>query len=382
MRIGVNLYPSVGGSGVLATRLGNHLADRGHAVHLFTYQQPFSLAPNSKVHVDIVERLYYPLFESIETPYVMSLTSKMLEVIANSGLDLIHAHYAIPHSLAAFATNRLTGVPYVVTMHGSDAHSLGSAPAYRLAVQQTLEKANAVTAVSEFIKNKVNNEIGVEREVVVIPNFIDTSCFSPRSDICLSLETGRIMKKKHDIEEDEKEPILLHVSNFRQGKRVVELMDVVRAVVDHHPTVKLLIAGDGPTRPDTEKRVRSLKIDENVHFLGMRNDISQLLCCSDIFVLFSAVEGMPLTLIEAMSCGVPVLTTPAGGSSELVTSGVEGIVTRQFETEEYMQALLKLIENKSLRRKLGKAGRRKVEKYHSVEAVVPRYERLFEEIVG
>ena len=348
MRIGVNLYPSVGGSGALATRLGSHLAERGHTVHFITYQQPFLLSSNSSVHVHLVEKLNYPLFNSIGQPYVMALTSKMLEVVNNSGLDLIHAHYAIPHSLASFAVNKLTGVPYIVTMHGSDAHSLGSASAYRLAVKETLEKANAVTAVSNFIKGKVVNDIGVEREVDVIPNFIDIGCFVPRDNICLSLETGHVVKKEENPGDASNTTTLLHVSNFRPGKRVVELMDVIKAVSDQHSDVRLLIAGDGPTRPDVEKRTKELGIQKKVHFLGVRTDIHELLCCADIFVLFSAVEGMPLTLIEAMSCGIPVVTTPAGGSGELVTSGTEGIVTKGFGTD----------------------------------VIVPKYEKLFEEITG
>ena len=382
MKIGVSLYPSVGGSGALATRLSDSLAERGHTVHLSSYQTPFLLSPDSKVHLDIVEKLYYPLFKTIGTPYAMSLASKMLEIIGKSGLDIMHAHYAIPHSLAAFAVNKLTDVPYVVTMHGSDAHSLGSASAYRLIVQQTLEKANAVTAVSEFIKNKVNNEIGVEREVVVIPNFIDCDCFAPREDISLSLETGLVTKKDQNPRQESDMTTLIHVSNFRPGKRVVELMDVIRAVADQKSNFRLVIAGDGTTRPEVEKRVKELGIKEYVHFLGVRKDIPELLCCSDIFVLFSEVEGMPLTLIEAMACGVPVMTTPAGGSGELVTSGKEGFVTKGFDAEEYTEALLKLIENKPLRKKFGNAGRKTVKADFSVEAIVPRYEKLFEEIIS
>ncbi|MHA1925996.1 MAG: glycosyltransferase, partial [Candidatus Thorarchaeota archaeon] len=175
MRIGVNLFPSVGGSGYLATRLGQKLASRKHIIHFITYQRPFSLMweQTSGVYVDLVDRFDYPLFKNIGPPYGMALTSKIIKTVKDSKLDLMHSHYAIPHAMSAYMAREIIGVPYVVTLHGSDVHTLGLDPAYRPVVKHTIENADAVTTVSKFLKKKAQDELGIERDITVIPNFID-----------------------------------------------------------------------------------------------------------------------------------------------------------------------------------------------------------------
>ncbi|MHA1768519.1 MAG: N-acetyl-alpha-D-glucosaminyl L-malate synthase BshA [Candidatus Thorarchaeota archaeon] len=386
LKIGVNLWPSVGGSGYLATRLGQHLADKGHIIHFITYQRPFSLMwqQTRGVHVDLVDRFDYPLFRTIGPPYTMALSSKMIKVIRDASLDLIHSHYAIPHAMAAYMTREVTGTPYVVTLHGSDVHTLGQDPAYEPIVKHTLEKADALTTVSDFLRKRAQEELGIEREIHVIPNFIDVSTFKRMDGVRLTVESGcvsvRSTEEAKQISPSEK--ILLHASNFRPVKRVVDLVEIMRIVVDHIPQARLVIAGDGPTRIEVERRIEALDLCKNIHLLGVKSNIQEIMCSADAFLLNSTLEGMPLVLLEAMSCSLPVVTTPAGGIPELVRRGKDGIVTKGYEQEEFAEAVIEILENDTLGAELGAAGRRRVETEFSTERVIPKYEKVFEEAVG
>jgi N-acetyl-alpha-D-glucosaminyl L-malate synthase BshA len=386
VRIGVNLYPSVGGSGHLATRLGQELANRGHIIHFITYQRPFSLMweQTSGVHVDLVDRFDYPLFKAIGPPYTMALTSKIIKSVRDSKLDLIHSHYAIPHAMSAYMAREIVGIPYVVTLHGSDVHTLGQDPAYKPVVKHTVEKADAVTAVSEFLKKKAHEELGIEREIHVIPNFIDVSRFSHIDGVRLYVESGCVGLRNEEeaIELHPEEKILLHASNFRKVKRVVELVEIMRIVVDHFPEARLIIAGDGPTRIEVERKIEALDLCNNIHLLGVKSNMQEIMCSADMFLLNSTLEGMPLVLLEAMSCSLPLITTPAGGIPELVRPGKDGMVTKGFEQEEFAQAIIELLENDEKRKKLGQAGRKRVEESFSAARIVKMYEKVFEEVVS
>jgi len=381
----MNLYPSVGGSGYVATRLGQHLADRGHIIHFITYQKPFSMMwqQTKGLHVDLVDRFDYPLFSVVGPPYTMALTSKMIKVAKAAELDVIHSHYAIPHAMSAYMTREIIGLPYVMTLHGSDVHTLGLDPAYKPVVQYTVEKADAVTAVSEFLKKKAHEALGIKREIHVIPNFIDTKQFSQVSGIRLVVESGCVSLRREDdayeISPDEK--IILHASNFRGVKRVVQLVEAMRIVIDAIPTTRLVIAGDGPDRIDVERRIEALKLCNNIHLLGVKSNMQEIMCSADVFVLNSTMEGMPLVLLEAMACSLPVVTTPAGGIPELVRPGIDGVVTKGFETEELAEALINILEKDGFREKMGKAGHQRVEDKFTAERIVPMYEKLFEEVI-
>ncbi len=386
MRIGVNLYPSVGGSGHLATRLGQHLVQKGHILHFITYQRPFSMMwqQTKGIHVDLVDRFDYPLFKTVGPPYAMALTSKIIKVAKRSELDLIHSHYAIPHAMAAYMAREIIKIPYVVTLHGSDVHTLGLDPAYKPVVKHTVEKANSVTAVSKFLKKKAHEELGIEREIHVIPNFIDTATFSRVSGIRLVVESGCVSlrgeEEAFEICPDDK--IILHASNFRSVKRVVRLVEIMKIVVDANPNARLIIAGDGPTRIEVERKIEELKLCNNIHLLGIKSNMQEIMCSADVFALNSTLEGMPLVLLEAMSCKLPVLTTPAGGIPELVRPGKDGVVTKGYEKEEYAEELIKLLENDSKREKFGQAGLDRVEDKFTAEKVVSMYEKVFEEATG
>jgi len=386
LRIGVNLYPSVGGSGYLATRLGQHLANKGHIIHFITYQRPFSMMwqQTKGVHVDLVDRFDYPLFKAVGPPYAMALTSKMVKVAKASELDLIHSHYAIPHAMAAYMAREIIKIPYVVTLHGSDVHTLGQDPAYKPVVKHTVEKADAVTAVSEFLAKTAHEKLGIEREIHVIPNFIDTTTFSQVTGVRLVVESGCVSlrgeEEAFEICPDDK--IVLHASNFRNVKRVVELVEIMRVVVDAYPNTRLIIAGDGPSRIEVERKIEELKLCNNIHLLGIKSNMQEIMCSADVFAMNSTLEGMPLVLLEAMSCKLSVITTPAGGIPELVRPGVDGVVTKGYGKEEYAEELIKLLEDETKRKKLGKAGLARVEDKFTAEKIVPMYEKVFEEAVG
>jgi N-acetyl-alpha-D-glucosaminyl L-malate synthase BshA len=381
----MNLFPSVGGSGYVATRLGQHLADRGHIIHFITYQRPFSMMwqQTKGLHVDLVDRFDYPLFNVVGPPYTMALTSKMIKVAKAAELDVVHSHYAIPHAMSAYMTREIIGLPYVVTLHGSDVHTLGLDPAYKPVVQYTVEEADAVTAVSEFLMRKAHEALGIEREIQVIPNFVDTKKFSRITGIRLVVESGCVSLRREDdaYEISPKDKIILHASNFRGVKRVVQLVEAMKIVIDAIPAARLIIAGDGPDRIDVERRIEALKLCNNIHLLGVKSNMQEIMCSADVFVLNSTMEGMPLVLLEAMACSLPVVTTPAGGIPELVRPGIDGVVTKGFETEELAEALINILENDSFRKKMGKAGYQRVQDKFTAERIVPMYEKMFEEVI-
>jgi N-acetyl-alpha-D-glucosaminyl L-malate synthase BshA len=385
VRIGVNLYPTVGGSGYLATRLGQNLASRNHLIHFITYQRPFSLMweQTRGVHVDLVDSFDYPLFKTIGPPYTMALTSKIVKIARDIKLDLLHSHYAIPHAMSAYMAREICNLPYVITLHGSDVHTLGIDPAYQPVVKHTVEYANEVTAVSKFLKNKAHNELGIEREINVIPNFIDVEKFKPKKEFRLIVESGcvalRSIEQAKEISPDE--IVLLHASNFRKVKRIPELIDIMRIVVDHHPNTRLIIAGDGPTRIEVERKIESLDLCNNVHLLGIKSNMMDIMCSADIFLLNSTMEGMPLVLLESMSCGLPVVTTPAGGIPELVRPGKDGVVTEGFEEIEFAQEVIELIENEKQRKTYSKSARKRVIDSFSAKKIVPMYEKVFEQAI-
>ncbi len=286
--------------------------------------------------------------------------------------------------MAAYMAREIVGVPYVVTLHGSDVHTLGLDPAYKPVVKHTVENANGVTAVSEFLKKKAHEELGIEREIHVIPNFVDIQRFKHLNGIRLFVESGCVGLRTDDNAEElnPEEKILLHASNFRKVKRVVELVEIMRIVIDHFPEVRLIIAGDGPTRIEVERKIEALDLCNNIHLLGIKSNMQEIMCSADMLLLNSTLEGMPLVLLEAMSCSLPVVTTPAGGIPELVRPGKDGAVTKGFEQEEFAQTVIELIENDSKRESLGKAGRKRVKESFSAKKIVTKYEKVFEEAVS
>lgn len=365
MRIGVTCYPTVGGSGILATRLGVELARRGHDIHFITFERPVAIQhlDHENVHVHLVTVVEYPLFKY--PPYTVALGSEMSRVSQQQSLELLHVHYSLPHSAAAFLAKEITRTPYVVTLHGSDVTLLGSDPSYKPVNTHTVECADAVTAVSEFVRREAHDRLGLKREIRFIPNFVDSETFSPA--LCEMMESNT----EGDIS-------VIHISNFRPVKRIQDLVYAMTIVVKKAPDARLMLVGDGPERHRIERLIDRLDIRHKVLVTGFRSDVANLLRCSDVAVLCSETESAPLTLLEAMSCGLPVVATRVGGIPEIVQDNFNGFLVPLKHPEAIAARLIELNEDIDLRKRLGEAARQTVLDRYTAEKVVKQYEEILE----
>jgi len=367
VKLGISCYPTVGGSGILATRLGIALARGGHEVHFITYETPFLLQDRDykNVYVHLVDVVEYPLFNYV--PYTVALGSRMTEVVKEAGLDLLHIHYAIPQSTSAFLAKKATDVPYIVTLHGSDVSILGIDAAYLNVTRLSLKEADKVTATSNFLIDRAKKQMKLQREIVKVPNFVDSNLFSP--------------SKKGESEERMEGPtVITHISNFRPVKRVRDLVHAMKIVVKKTEDCKLILVGDGPERPAVASLIGKLKLRDKATLTGFRRDIPKILHHSDILVIPSEMESAPLTLLEGMSCGVPVIATKVGGIPEIVEDGVSGLLVAPGKPKQMAEKILALHENSALREKLGIAGRKTVLEKFSRNRVVSLYEDLYESV--
>lgn len=368
MRIGVTCYPTVGGSGILATRLGVEFAKSGHEVHFITYERPVAIQDIDikNVHVHLVTVVEYPLFKY--PPYTVALSSEMFRVSQQYELDLLHVHYSLPHSTAAFLAREITGIPYIVTLHGSDVTILGSDPSYMPINTYTVENADAVTAVSKFMMRESHERLGLTRKVKVIPNFVDYKLFSPAPCNILEKNSNR------DV-------VISHISNFRPVKRIQDLVRAMGIVLKRAPEVKLMLVGDGPERHRIERLIEKLGIHKNVLLTGFRSDVANILKCSDVTVLCSETESAPLTLLEGMSSGLPVIATRVGGIPEIIQDNVNGLLVNVKDPEAIANRIIELNDDLELRRNLGEAARLTVLEKYSAEKVICQYEKVFSSIL-
>jgi N-acetyl-alpha-D-glucosaminyl L-malate synthase BshA len=369
MKIGITCYPTVGGSGIFATRLGVELAKRGHEAHFITYERPVAIQDQDyeNVYVHLVSVVEYPLFKY--PPYTVALGSEMFRITEQQDLDLLHVHYALPHSTAAFLAREITGKPYVATLHGSDVTILGSDASYMPVNTLSLEKADAVTAVSNFIAKEAHESLGISREISVIPNFVDSDRFKPAP--CTDPEA----KNSNDV-------TVTHISNFRPVKRIQDLIYAMNIVTKKAPDARLVLVGNGPERHRIERLVDELNLGSNVEFTGYRSDVPNLLGCSDVVVLCSETESTPLTLLEGMSCGLPVVATEVGGIPEIVDDGVNGFLVPLKHPEAIAERILELNADPGLRKRLGDAARATVMERYTVDKIVGQYTEVYEEITS
>lgn len=366
MRIGISCYPSVGGSGILATRLGMELAKRGNEVHFITYERPVSIQgmDQENVSVHLVSVVEYPLFRY--PPYTIALASEMIRVSEQHDLDLMHVHYAIPHATAALLARMVTGVPYIVTLHGSDVTIMGSDPSYRPMNTYSIESADRLTAVSGYLAEEARKNLGVTKEISIVPNFVDSDAFSPAFN--------NATKRRHQF-------VVIHVSNFRPVKRVQDIVHAMEIVVKRDKDVKLMLVGDGPERHRAEVMVSEMKLNHNAHFTGFRRDIPFLLRCSDALVLSSESESAPLTLLEGMSSGLPVIATRVGGIPEIVEDGENGLLIPPHSPEAIAEKILGLKADQEMRVRLGTAARKTVMERYTAEKVLSQYEQVYRGVV-
>jgi L-malate glycosyltransferase len=373
-KIGIVCYPTFGGSGVLATELGLALSDKGYEVHFITYEQPVRLTqsfhPNIYFHE--VKVPTYPLFDF--PPYETALASAMVNVIVNQKLDLLHLHYAIPHASAAYFARQIlkkTGqdIPFITTLHGTDITLVGRDPTYAPVVTFSINESDAITAVSNSLREETLQSFKIEKEIHVIPNFVDIKRFYQAD-------------KDHfkQMLAPDGERILVHVSNFRGVKRVPDVIRIFEAVRKEIPA-KLLMIGDGPERQNAEDLARSLGIYNDIRFLGKQEQISEILSIADLFLLPSQTESFGLSALEAMACSVPVISSNAGGLPEINTDGVTGYLSNVGDIESMSKHAIYILSDEERLRHFKKeaiAQARKFEKQH----IIPLYEKLYCEVIS
>jgi N-acetyl-alpha-D-glucosaminyl L-malate synthase BshA len=368
LRIGITCYPTVGGSGILATRLGVEYARRGHQAHFITYERPVAIqgVDPENVYVHLVSVLEYPLFKY--PPYTIALGSEMSRVTKKHGLDLLHVHYSIPHATAAYLSRGLTGKPYVVTLHGSDVTIMGSDPSYEPVNTFSVEQADAVTAVSQFMADEAKNSLGIGKEIRVIPNFVDTEVYHPAP--C------------EIMEQPERDIVVAHVSNFRAVKRVEDAVYAMCMVTKRAPDAKLMLIGDGPERHRIERLIDQMDLRRNITLTGYRSDVPELLRCADTLVLPSETESAPLTILEAMSTGLPVIATRVGGVPEIIEDGRTGFLVPLKHPEDIAEKILELHGDRDKLRRMGAAARQAILERYSTEKVVQQYLDVYEQVAG
>jgi N-acetyl-alpha-D-glucosaminyl L-malate synthase BshA len=317
MRIGIVCYPTFGGSGVLATELGMALSAKGHEVHFISYQPPVRLSFHPNIYYHEVTVQNYPLFDF--PPYETALTSTLVHVITNNNLDLLHVHYAIPHASAAYFAREILkkqgrDIPYITTLHGTDITLVGRDQTYAPVVTFSINESDAITAVSKNLREETYKHFKIEKDIHVIPNFVDTSKFR---------QTDKEHFKKMLAPNGER--ILAHVSNFRKVKRVEDVIRIFEKVHQKIPS-KLLMIGDGPERQSAEELCKVLGICNDIRFLGKQEQMDEILSITDLFLLPSQYESFGLSALEAMACGVPVISTNVGGLPEININGKTGFL--------------------------------------------------------
>lgn len=372
MKIGIVCYPTFGGSGVLATELGMALSAKGHEIHFITYKQPVRLHFHPNIYYHEVSVPTYPLFDF--PPYETALTSTMVNVINNNNLDLLHVHYAIPHASAAYFARQIlkkTGkdIPYITTLHGTDITLVGKDQTYAPVVTFSINESDAITAVSDNLKDETFRHFNIEKEIIVIPNFVDTDRFQ---------HSNKEHFKKMLAPNGER--ILAHVSNFRKVKRVEDVVTMFEKVHKQLPS-KLLMIGDGPERQNIEEYCRTLNICSDIRFLGKQDQVDEILSITDLFVLPSQYESFGLSALEAMACGVPVISTNAGGLPEINVQGVTGYMSNVGNTDDMAKNAIEVLKDEN-KLKQFKENAIAHARTFSRQRIIPLYEQLYESVVA
>jgi N-acetyl-alpha-D-glucosaminyl L-malate synthase BshA len=371
MKIGIVCYPTFGGSGVVATELGKALAKEGHEVHFITYSQPSRLDfLNENLFYHEVEFRSYPLFEY--PPYELALASKMVSVVKNEKLDLLHVHYAIPHASAAYMAKQILKtqgiyIPVVTTLHGTDITLVGKDASYEPVVTFSINESDGVTSVSEDLKKETYQSFKITRDIEVIPNFID-------------LEKFKKQKKDHFKKAicPHGEALIVHTSNFRKVKRVNDVIKVFNNIHKEIPS-KLLLIGDGPERSVAETMARDLAISDAVRFLGKLEAVEEVLSVADLFLMPSEKESVGLAALEAMACEVPVISSNTGGLPELQLQGVTGFMSNVGDVEDMTRNALYVLDKNNLPKFKESALARAKE--FDITNILPLYERYYEKVL-
>ncbi|MBX0313919.1 N-acetyl-alpha-D-glucosaminyl L-malate synthase BshA [Planococcus glaciei] len=371
MKIGITCYPTVGGSGIIATELGKMLAEKGHEVHFITSSTPFRLNrlyPNIFSHqVDVNS---YSVFQY--APYDIALATKIAEVIKNEQLDLMHVHYAIPHAVCAILGRDMAGsdIGIVTTLHGTDITVLGSDSSLKEAIKYGIEKSDVVTAVSNSLRDQTYDMINPDKTIQTIYNFVDEREYK-------AADPGSL---KQDLGIDEEDKVLIHVSNFRNVKRVPDIIETFHRVQKHVPS-KLLLVGDGPEMGRTVQQVKELGLEQHVLFLGKRDNLTELYNISDIKLLMSEKEAFGLVLLEAMACGVPCIGTNIGGIPEIIESGKNGYLVGLGDIEDAASRAIGILTDAKQHETLKKGSLETVEQHFNSFKILEQYEAVYERLL-
>jgi N-acetyl-alpha-D-glucosaminyl L-malate synthase BshA len=373
MNIGITCYPTYGGSGIVATELGLELANRGHTVHFITYANPIRLDPGARrIYYHEVEVSNYPLFQY--PPYCLALASRMLDVAEAYSLDLLHVHYAIPHSISAMLAQQMMAskrrLPFITTLHGTDITLVGQDPSYLPITKFSIEQSNGVTSISEDLKHDTVKIFGIAQEIRVIPNFINCDLYLPAVD-----------KSGAAAYAPKGEKLLIHISNFRPVKRVLDCIRIL-AEVRKHTLAHLLMVGDGPERRPAEHLAREMGVSQHVSFLGKQDHVERLIPLAHVLLMPSEMESFGLVALEAMACGVAPVATKVGGVPELITQGETGFMEAMGDVPAQAARVVELLTDDALHARMTEAGRRRAREHFGTDRIIPQYERYYNEVLG
>ncbi len=368
MKIAIVCYPTFGGSGVVATELGLELSKRGHQIHFITYNQPVRLdLLNKNVHFHEVNVPEYPLFHY--QPYELALSSKLVDMVKLHGIEVMHVHYAIPHAYAAYMAQKMLleddiFVPIVTTLHGTDITLVGNHPFYKPAVTFSINKSNAVTTVSQSLKDDTIRLFNIKNEIDVVTNFIDLHKYENDFTDC-----------QRSVMANDDEKIITHISNLRPVKRIEDVISIFYNIQKEIPS-KLMMVGEGPEREKAEQQCFKLGITEKVVFVGNSNEIDRILCFSDLFLLPSKTESFGLSALEAMSSGVPVISSNAGGIPEVNLQGFSGYLSNVGAVEEMSKNAISILKDEATLNQFKLNAKKQASKF-GISKIVPQYEAIY-----
>jgi N-acetyl-alpha-D-glucosaminyl L-malate synthase BshA len=376
MKIGITCYPTYGGSGVVATELGMELAERGHDIHFITYKQPIRLNaqhPNISYHeVDVSN---YPLFEY--PPYDLALATRMAEVAEMYELELLHVHYAIPHSVSAMLARQMLAagspkrrLPFVTTLHGTDITVVGADRSYLPITRYSIEQSDGVTAISSYLRDVTIKEFEIQHPIEVVHNFVNCDLYMRYADA----------KKRRKEYANDDERVLVHLSNFRPVKRIPDVIEIFDRVQKQIPS-RLLMIGDGPDRSQAEWLCRRKGIQDRVHFLGKQNEINQKLPMADVMLVPSQLESFGLAALEAMACEVVPVATRVGGVPEVIEHGVNGFLAEVGDVETMARYAIDILSDETKLTEMGKTARRAAQSRFCASKIVPQYEEFYRTVL-
>jgi N-acetyl-alpha-D-glucosaminyl L-malate synthase BshA len=372
MRIGITCYPTYGGSGVVATELGQELAARGHDIHFISYAAPIRMnLSDPRIHFHEVEVASYPLFD--HPPYTLALATKMLEVYEMEQLDLLHVHYAIPHSVSALLARSMAAprrLPFITTLHGTDITLVGSNRSYLPITRFSIEQSDGVTTISSYLLQRTLKEFDIKRPIEIIPNFVNCDLYTREADGKFRAQVA-----------PGGEPVLMHLSNFRPVKRVTDVVEIFAQVRAKMPA-KLVLIGDGPDRGAAEYLVRKKKLQKDVTFLGKQDQVYTKLASADLFLLPSQLESFGLAALEAMACEVPVIATNVGGVPEVVEHGADGYLVEPGDVAGAAKHAIEILSRADRGREMGRRARIDARKKFCANDIIPQYERYYQRVLS